>query len=240
MVFNPFRNSAPTEIVRTAAERPEARIVVPEKPDLTHKQMLKKMVMTSVNKKHNNGRIYNVDKDGNYSSHSVSPYTKVFQQNLEDGIKDLVISLAHKGYLPISSCASHELWDRRFFALCFTSSHEAEKFMRLLARIKIRTKKLHHLIVKLFPAHKYLNTSVEINKKGTILDVQKTEIQTNQINEYLQTLFMRTSEDWWVVHVEIMPDLEPTWWNNTRRWWYKKFSLEADTKLLTEEITNAL
>lgn len=234
---DPYWVRPPIEIIRSAQERPESRIVIAEKPDLNYKQMLKRLVMTSVNKKHPNGRIYSTDKDGNYVSHTVSPYSKIFEKNLEDGIRPLILALARGGYLPISSCASHELTDRRFVALCFTSEMEANDFVEMTRNIKQSTGRLKHMVVKKYKAEEYLNTSVDIDKKGNIKDVSKQQIEKQLVNDYLQILFMRTSEDWWLLEVEIMPNLpKHTWWGMFKRWWYKKFSLEKDTKVLMENV----
>ena len=69
-----------------------------KKEKLSKKEILNKIVNTSYNKKWPNGRIYGLDKEGKYVSHSVSPYANSFLDNIEDEIKPLVIALKEKNY----------------------------------------------------------------------------------------------------------------------------------------------
>ncbi len=231
MVRNLFDLNPPIEQVRSAVERPEIRLTISEKKDLTHQQKMKKLVSTTVNKKHRDGRIHSTGEDGKYSSHSVSPYSKVFLDNIEDEMKDLLMVLVKKGYLPISSCASHGLTDRRYFTLCFDSLELAESFVIRVSRVTV------DLTVAMLKAENFLNTRVDINDKGTIKSATRTEIDKNLVNDYLNAMFMGNSRDWWVVTIEIMEDLNPvTDWGMVKRWFYKKFKLKKDTKILMDHI----
>jgi hypothetical protein len=62
-----------------------------------------------LNFKHSDGRIYASDKDqtNNYLAITVSPYHPKFEEQIEDGIKDVVFAFLNKNYITISSCEGH-------------------------------------------------------------------------------------------------------------------------------------
>lgn len=63
-----------------------------------------------LNYKHKDGRIYASDSDRGgdlYLAVSVSPYHPKFEEQIEDGIKDMVFSFLNKNYMAVSSCEGH-------------------------------------------------------------------------------------------------------------------------------------
>jgi hypothetical protein len=63
-----------------------------------------------LNYKHKDGRIYASDSDRGgdlYLAVSVSPYHPKFEEQVEDGIKDMVFAFLNKNYMTVSSCEGH-------------------------------------------------------------------------------------------------------------------------------------
>jgi len=63
-----------------------------------------------LNYKHKDGRIYASDSDKGgdlYLAVSVSPYHPKFEEQVEDGIKDMVFAFLNKNYMTVSSCEGH-------------------------------------------------------------------------------------------------------------------------------------
>lgn len=206
--------------------RPSLKIVEYRK-ELTHDQLLKKLVSTGVNREYSDGRIHSSDNTGVYSSHSVSPFSKDFIQNIERPLRPLMKTLAFLGLFPISSCASHGLTDCRYFTLCFPSLVEAELYMFLV------TKSPAKVSTRIQPAHKFLNVHVDIDQYGRIKEVKtdRSEKDIAMSNEYLNTMYLCRSSDWWVVHTEFMPNLpNATRWQMYKRWLFKKVLLEYNTR----------
>lgn len=88
------------------------------------------------NFKQKNGRIYlDIDEADNLIAISVSPYSKTFDDNIEEKIKPLVLALRKKRYLTYSSCMGHGLDFRRFVGLAFcdeaSRQYVADKILSL-------------------------------------------------------------------------------------------------------------
>lgn len=209
--------------------------IVSKRQELSTSQQLDKAICTTFNKRFENGRIHGYDKNGNYVSHSVSPYSEVFLDNIEDEMKELLSTLVHNGYLPISSCSSHEMDDKRYVTLCFTSEEKANSFITEIQEIN---NKLKRLTIKKKSAAEYLNMEIETDKYGRINDVtRKMQKGSSCPDRYLNSMFLRNSDDWWTVELAIIDDiLTENIIKLGNRFIYKKFFIERDTKTLNDYI----
>lgn len=82
---------------------PKAEIQIPSKQTISVDDHYKKIYDTPWNKLQPDGRI----NMGNGTAASISPYSKHYRSQIEDGIWPLVELLYNKGYLTVSSCAGH-------------------------------------------------------------------------------------------------------------------------------------
>ena len=83
---------------------PKAEIQIPAKETISKEEHYRKIYDTPWNKLQPDGRI---NMDGNGTAASVSPYSKHYRSQVEDGIWPLVELFYKKGYLTVSSCAGH-------------------------------------------------------------------------------------------------------------------------------------
>jgi hypothetical protein len=133
-----------------------------------------------LNYKHKNGRIYasTGSSDDNYIAVSVSPYHPKFDTQIEDGIKDIVISLIEKNYLTLSSCEGHDDgWNSMMVKLAFVDEEDRDKFIDHFKHIKNLSFKLDSKAsnVRLF----FQNQKLKMERTEPIED----ERQTNGIND---------------------------------------------------------
>lgn len=203
--------------------------------EISQRERIKRLVRTTVNTKHKDGRINSVGKDGKYASHSVSPYSKVFLENIEDRIQDLVLSLVKKGYLPISSCQGHSLDDERHVQLCFKSDKEIERFKNEILKAESLPSYLSFKVTK---AEEFLNTKADVTKDGVSIQRTKLNNTNRQVSEYFQAMFWQYSDKWLILHMTIIDEVSGrlTVWNALKRWYYKTFKLESQTRQLTNHI----
>lgn len=217
-------------------ERAAKKYLMAEKAlELSHKEKLIKICNQSLNKKWKDGRIYHLDKDGKYSSHSVSPYSRHFEFNIEDNIKDLVLALKSKNYLSISSCEGHGLYFRRYVTIIFPSKETAEDF-KLSLPFKL-TYKLQH-------ATKVLNNSLEVDSYGNITSIIKDETKVQnkeQSIEYINFFTKRFYADAWLLDIIISEGLQPYqsflyYLKNIKTIIFKKFCMNRFTKKIKNYI----
>ena len=84
------------------------------------------------------GRTYQyVDADGKYISARVSPYSPNIFNNVEPEIRDVVLSLIGKGYLPCSSCQGHSDRRYRFVTVAFNTRTQLEKFKEDVRKFRL-------------------------------------------------------------------------------------------------------
>jgi hypothetical protein len=209
---------------------------------LTERQKLLKIVNTTHNKKHSDGRIYALSQDGSYSSHSVSPYAKSFLDNIEEKIKPLILALKDKNYLSISSCEGHTIYFKRYVTLVFPSKATALEFQSRLPFKKLKFNLRHCTEV--------LNNVVEHDEYGNILNTKKIEpfeikersLKENDCSiEYINCLIKRNYVDAWLLEVIISDQIyhEDGWGKYFKNWkeiLFKKFFMERFTKKLTQFI----
>lgn len=142
--------------------------------------------LKSGNIRHEDGRIF---QHGDGVSVTVSPYAPDFIDNVEDDIRPLIQAFIAKGYLPYSSCAGHTYEKRRFVAIAFSNYDDAI-----------------HFCVDAFD--KYFNEEcakiVVIETKDVIEEYEHdSEITREEQINYLNQIFMRGYEDYWMVEISI-------------------------------------
>lgn len=220
-------------------EAPRRQVIAFKKREpLNQRELLDKIINTSYNKRWPDGRIYGLDKDGQYVSHSVTPYAKSFLDNIEEGIKPLVIALKDKGYLSMSSCQGHCLWDRRFVMLVFPSKEAALEF---------QTNIPFNLTYKLRHATEVLNTNLDIDAYGTILNAEKKQLDNDKDNTliYINTFVKRNYADAWLLDIIISDEIIYEhgvfkYIKNIKKIIFKKYFLNWYTNRLVEYIKKKL
>jgi len=219
------------------SERPSS--IYRRKKALTEKEKLLKIVNTTYNKRWPDGRIYGLSKNGEYTSHSVSPYSKVFLNNIEDKIKPLVLALKDKGYLSISSCESHGIYFKRYVTLIFPSKETALEFQNEIPFKRIKFVLKH--------ATEVLNNGLETDEYGNILNAKKIAPGSNKEGavEYINCIAKRNYADAWLLEMIISDQVmhEEGIWKYFKNWKeiiFKKFFMESFTKKLTKFIKEKL
>jgi hypothetical protein len=214
-------------------------IFLKKREPLSQRELLYKIVNTTHNKKWPDGRIYSLSKDGEYSSHSVSPYSKNFLDNVEERIKPLVIALKDKNYLSISSCEGHGIYFKRYVTLIFPSKETALEFQSRLPFKKLKFILKHCTEV--------LNNDIETDQYGNILNSKKVNKENNREGciEYINFVSKRTYADAWLLEVIISDQVqyEEGIWKYFKNWkeiLFKKIFIESFTKKLTNFIKEKL
>lgn len=207
---------------------------------LSEEEKRSKIVNTTYNKKWPDGRIYGVSKDGSYTSHSVSPYSKVFLDNLEEKIKPLVLALKEKGYLSLSSCEGHSIYFRRYVTLIFPSQETALEFQSSLP--------FNHLKFDIKHCTEFLNNRVEADRYGRIVDSKK-EVSLNGERDgavkYINAIANRSYRDAWLLDLVISDQVQYTkglgkYFRNWKEIIFKTFFIDLYTKNLTRFIKEKL
>lgn len=202
---------------------------IEKRQPLSDREKLLALVNTSHNKKQADGRIYSLSSTGEYSSHSVSPYADSFLDNIEEGIKPLVLALKDKGYLSISSCESHGLSFRRYVTLVFPSEQTAEDFLSHFP-FPIATNLVH--------CTEFLNNKIDVDDYGNLSNSRKIEANNNIRHsiEYVNTMFKRPYADAWFLELTITPVIE------IKKPWHYITKLPAiiKKKIFTRYLTNRL
>jgi|688.fasta_scaffold853215_1 hypothetical protein len=234
---DPYLNIIPNiYLVRETKEIKKIRneYILTKRNSFTKKEILEKIVNTTYNRKWPNGKIHSLSKNGEYVSHSVTPYAKDFLDNIEDGIKPLVIALKDKGYLSISSCEGHNLWDRRFVVLIFPSKKEAISFQNKMP-FNVTSEIKHHT--------EFLNTRLSVDGYGQILNAEKKEFKKdpNESLDYINTFTKRNYADAWFLELIIIDKIEYTdgFWKyikNIKYILFRKFFLKFYTKCITDYV----
>ena len=106
--------------------------------EAVHKHSLYNKSNTCLSK---DGRTYtDIDKDGNYISHYVSPYAKEFWNgmNVEPGIEPVVRALWAKGYLTFTSCQGHNNSPMRYVGIVFINDEERDKFINQMSSLHVQ------------------------------------------------------------------------------------------------------
>lgn len=182
---------------------PKAEIKAPAKKSISVDDHYKKVYDTPWNKLQPDGRI-NIDGS---SSASISPYSKHFRSQIEDGIWPLVEILYLKGYLPVSSCAGHRnsLWKELetlfeyhscpYVTIAVTREYEQEVAEHLQ---QFTTKYIEVSI-----SHSQANMDASYASIGRIKKAKRKDVK----NEYssLNWMFKRNYIEWSYITIRINP-----------------------------------
>jgi hypothetical protein len=223
-------------IVETKSEA-RKQIVIEKRKELSYKDKLIQACNQSLNRRWADGRIYHLDSNGNYASHSVSPYSKSFLDNIEDKIKDLVLALKSKGYLTISSCEGHSIYFKRYVTVIFPDKESATQFRAQLP---------FNLKYKLQHAVEVLNNNLEIDDYGNIIKNTKDHgnQQLDQAIDYISCFAKRPYQDAWLLEIIISEQLLSDqnifyYFKNLKEIFFKTFLIDRFTKKLTNYILSS-
>lgn len=202
---------------------------------LSTRDKLLKIVNTSYNKQWPDGRIYGLSKEGQYTSHSVSPYSKHFSKNIEKNIQPLVFALKEKNYLTISSCEGHSIYFKRYVTVIFPSKETALEFKERLPFKKLKFNLNHCSDV--------LNNSLEVDDYGNILNSKKEKRENDKqaALEYVNCFIKRNYADAWFLEIIISDQIkheEGIWkyFKNFKEIIFKKIFINFYTNRLTNFI----
>lgn len=112
-----------------------------------------------------------------------NPYSKGFETCLDDGIREIVLILVEKGYLPCSSCEGHSMLQPRFITLCFNSNELRENTKTAFS---------------MFPTESLDTLSIEKYENLTIVH-QSLEDEVKGFNH----VFGRNFEKYWFLRIYI-------------------------------------
>lgn len=225
--------------VSIVAEASASQLNLSELKPLDEEEKRSKIVNTVYNKKWPDGRIYGLSQDGSYTSHSVSPYSKFFLDNIEERIKPLIIALKEKGYLSLSSCEGHSIYFKRYVTLIFPSKETAVEFQSLFPFTKLKFELRHCTEV--------LNTSIESDAFGNILNSKKVFIgvQHEGAVRYINSIANRRYRDAWLLEMIISDKIHYSdgWGKYLKNWKeivFRAFFIDAYTRRLTNHIRKHL
>lgn len=190
------------------------------------------------NKHHESGRINYLGVG--YSSGpaiTVSPYVPHYLQNVEEGIKPVVVALFNRGYLTYSSCMGHDNLEPRYVCVAFHSEEVREQITTLLSRKFKFLEKIN--LIRFTLVSSALNSKVNLNSKGALTSVERSSKKesSQREREYFNTLFYRRHESWCFLSIRI--GMEVVFTGNSRKWshyWWASLT----NGWVRERITRAL
>lgn len=179
------------------------------KPKRVEKQKLKSRVLsqedlvnTTFNRRQPGGRIYfKLDEEGKSLSHSVSPYSDVYLDNIEEELHEWAKAIRKAGYLTISSCAGHSTYEETFITFAVNKREQMEKVKNHLGKM---------FLVNIYEKDLlYYNNNVLVKENGRYDLVRKKEKSKRQdVINYLNTLFLRGYNDYVVFDVQVCYSIE--------------------------------
>lgn len=186
------------------------------------------------NYKHKDGRIYASKSTVDYVAVSVSPYNEKFRTQIEDGVWDIVEVLCRKNYLPVSSCAGHNIWNSNlYFTVVFGDELSATKYSQMFSDIDGVTVKVLRTMANV------KQVIGETKVSWTPLDEQEHSLY----HEYkdLNRLFGRNYDEYWYVRVDLFAN-KPGWRNffwNIKNEKNKKMKEELTKKVVIDRILSS-
>jgi hypothetical protein len=181
---------------------PKAEIQIPAKESISKEEHYRKIYDTPWNKLQPDGRI---NMDGNGTAASISPYSKHYRSQVEDGIWPLVNVLHQKGYLTVSSCAGHRGNIFKEFDDGFFSYNSCPYVMIVVNRICVND------VVKELQKHSTKHVEISSTDSMAGMDAsgskpkrsKKKDIQ----NEYesLNYMMQRNYDEWSYIIIRINP-----------------------------------
>lgn len=187
---------------------PKAEIQIPAKQTISKEEHYRKIYDTPWNKLQPDGRI---NMDGNGTAASVSPYSKHYRSQVEDGIWPLVSILHNKGYLTVSSCAGHRGNIFKEFDDGFFRYNSCPYVM-----IVVNRECVNEVIEQL---KKYSTKHVEISSTDSMAGMDASSQKPKRSkkkdieNEYesLNYMMQRNYDKWSYVNIRINPWKKMSW-----------------------------
>jgi hypothetical protein len=189
------------------------------------------------------GRInIKIDKNGLLFANSVSPYAKKFIQNIEDGVKDLVLALHNKRYLTYSSCEGHGYSFRRYVGLALADEESRDYIANEIKALEIYGVKIKFMDTV---ANQDLELSIgkSINFKNKIDPTKENEKFKERETESFNIQFHRNYNDYCFMEIIILEEVEikKFFKNPFYNLWLcvmKKFFVNKITKKITNLINS--
>lgn len=199
------------------------------------------------NKKHKDGRIYMTLNNGQLMAQSVSPFSKNFEFNIEDGVKDLVNTLLKKRYLTYSSCEGHDYTFRRYVGLAFADKESRQKVIDYISGLKIKGIKLREFDIVSNMSLDIKNTNVKYNNKFKPQELDE-EAKSKLKNDEIKTFniqFHREYEDYCFLEIIILDEIDFSFPNFFKKPFYnlwliymKKYKWDKITRLLVKKLNH--
>ena len=185
--------------------------------------------MTLQNKRFANGRIHASDKmDADYSNgyiaHTVSPYEKNFDEEVEPGVRNHLKVLIEKGYLPISSCEGHHSFKTHmnwYIMMAFGGNRLTSIQDRIYKTIK-HCQNVPGVFFEI--RHSVNNTNKALNKRVSLRNDQQ-EIQ------YYNKLFLQSNKYYMYLYIGLYKNVKGSYTKELWRLFNERFSKNKLLKL---------
>lgn len=206
----------------------------------TTEELLRHIKYNISNIKHPDGRInLGLDEHGREIANSVSPYSRIFEEQLEDGIKEVVLALTSKRYLTYSSCEGHDIWGRRFVGLAFNSVEEREKFCSFFEKFKKYGVEFQCNDSPSNIESSVLNGKIKYNKLLPCEAKEKDEKQKELEVMTFNCQFRRNYQEYFFVDLVILDFFKQGFWQsfyNIYLWLLKKYFWKNITFKILQKI----
>jgi hypothetical protein len=193
------------------------------------------------------GRTYQyIDENGEYVSARVSPYSSNIFNNIEPGVKDLVLTLISKGYLTCSSCQGHSDRKYRFVSIAFNTKEQLNDFKSSIESFRLPVVFKFHNLKDPYDDFKLIyNQSKYKNQKLSVEDYKSIAVDYIDKVNYFNLMFFRSYEDYHLLELRIAssPDYDNLLWKRIITYPYYTilyFFRDRYTKMLTNKIKNEL
>lgn len=217
-----------------------------EKAFQTNEELLNYITHNINNISHSDGRIYmSINKDGILFAHSVSPYSENFNNNIENGVKDLVNILRNKRYLTYSSCEGHGNSFRRYVGLAFPDEESREIVHNYITSLKIKgifTKKFIS-VANQHADFSNQNDKITYEKKFDPTKLIGDELVKHREEEamYFNASFHRKYSEYYFLEIVILEEITDAMFfkhplKTIWLWFMKKYKWNKLTQQLVEEL----
>jgi hypothetical protein len=202
-----FQSIFPPAIVREHRQEKPSKV---SSARFSNDEILGRALFRSTNKlKGKDGRTYNyIDKNGEYVSSRISPYSPYIDDNIEPGVYDIVKSLLNKGYLTVSSCQGHSDRKFRFVTVAFKTQQNSDEFKDVLINSKVP---LHFQKVSKNTGFSFVYDQNRYNGKELAgEEYRNVPYSESDLVKYLNIMFLRNYSEYHLLQVRIAsePDIE--------------------------------
>lgn len=245
-LFNIINPSAHVVYIEREQQDVSKILFAEQKQQMTDDEFIKYITHNVNNTKWEDGRINSNIGDKNFAL-SISPYSKTFEDNIEEKIKPLVSALKKKRYLTYSSCEGHGIHFRRYVGLAFADTESREYFFNEINSLKLSGVKMN---LKNTVSNIVLDIESSKNKKSAKIDGidEKTEKTENEILKEVYTFniqFHKTYKEYYFLELEISQKVPSSkeffekFFFSLYTMYLKFFKMEKFTKIITDKINSA-